>query len=70
LQQEISDATDEAVRKLSEDDLTIQRTDEEITSAMLAAAKLKTNSYKGQFSKLLAVANPALGDDFLVEVNL
>jgi len=69
LQQEISDVADEVVRKFSEDDLTIQRTDEEIMIAMLATAKLKTNSYKGQFSKLLVVANPALGDDFLVEVN-
>lgn len=68
MQQEIADAADEAARKLSEDDTVSTKTDVEITAAMISAAKMKTNSYKGQFSKLLAVAHPALGDDFLAEV--
>lgn len=68
MQQEIADAADAATRSLLGDDPSISRTNEEITSVMLEAAKLKANTYKGQFSKWLAVAHPALGDEFLAEV--
>jgi hypothetical protein len=37
---------------------------------MRAAAKAKQQSFKGQFSKFTAVANPKLGDEFLHEVSL
>jgi hypothetical protein len=36
---------------------------------MHAAAKAKEVSYRGKFSKYVAVANPKLGDRFLEEVS-
>jgi hypothetical protein len=36
---------------------------------MRAAAKSKQHSFKGQFSKFTAVANPKFGDGFLDEVS-
>jgi len=68
LQQEIIDAANKVARKLSEDDPTLMKIDQNITEVMLSAAKLKTNSYKGQFSKFLAVAHLALDDEFINEV--
>jgi hypothetical protein len=35
---------------------------------MRAAAKAKQQSFKGQFSKFTAIANPKFGDEFLQEV--
>jgi hypothetical protein len=70
LQQEIAEASDEAARKYSEETPEGERTSSGVTSAMRAAAKAKQQSYKGQFSKFTAVANPKLGDEFLHEVSL
>jgi hypothetical protein len=42
--------------------------DRRVTAAMRAGTKNKIQSYKGQFSKYLAIANPKLGDEFLEEV--
>jgi hypothetical protein len=44
------------------------RSDFGVTAAMRAGTKNKIQSYKGQFSKYLAIANPKLGDEFLEEV--
>ena len=45
-----------------------ERSDSGVTVAMRAGAKSKIRSYKGQFSKYLAIANPILGEEFLKEV--
>jgi hypothetical protein len=37
---------------------------------MRAASKIKHASFKGQFSKFTAVANPKFGDAFMDEVSL
>jgi hypothetical protein len=37
---------------------------------MRAAAKTKQNSFKGQFSKFTAIANPKFGNEFLDEVSI
>ena len=42
-----------------------KRSDSEV---MRAATKNKVQSFKGQFSKYTAIANPKLGDEFLEEV--
>jgi hypothetical protein len=44
------------------------RSDSGVTIAMKAGAKNKIQSYKGQFTKYLAIANPKLRDEFLKEV--
>jgi hypothetical protein len=51
-----------------EETLEGERSDSGVTTAMRAGAKSKIQSYKGQFSKYLAIANPKLGDEFLEEV--
>jgi hypothetical protein len=45
------------------------RSDSGMTAAMRVGAKSKIQSYKGQFSKYLTIANPKLGDEFLEEVS-
>jgi hypothetical protein len=40
-----------------------------VTAVVRAAAKSKQQSFKGQFSKFTAVANPKFGDGFLDEVS-
>ena len=69
LQQEIVEASDDAARKYSEETEEIEKTSSGVTFAMMTAAKAKLQSYKGQFSKFTAVANPKLGDEFLDEVS-
>lgn len=44
------------------------RSDADITAVMRDAAKAKAASFRGKFSKYTAVANPKLGDQFLLEV--
>ena len=41
-----------------------------VTTVMRAAAKANQQSFKVQFSKFIAVANPKFGDDFLDEVTV
>jgi hypothetical protein len=60
LQQEIVEALDDVARKYYEEIPKEERSDTGITIAMRAAAKNKQQSFKGQFSKYLAIANPNL----------
>jgi hypothetical protein len=70
LQQEISEAFDDASRKYYEETLEKDKTSSGVTEVMRAAAKSKHQSFKGQFSKFTAVANPKFGDAFMDEVSL
>jgi hypothetical protein len=69
LQQEISEASDDASRKYYEETPQPERTSSGVTEAMRDAAKAKHQSFKNQFSKFTAVANPKLGDAFMDEVS-
>jgi hypothetical protein len=68
-QQEIVDASNDAARKYYEETAEADRTVSGVTAVMRAAAKAKKQSFKGQFSKFTAVANPKFGDEFLQEVS-
>jgi hypothetical protein len=68
-QQEIADASNDAARKYYEETSEAERTVSGVTAVMRAAAKAKQQSFKGQFSKFTAVANPKFGDEFLQEVS-
>jgi hypothetical protein len=68
LQQEIAEAADEAARKYYDETAQEDRSDTDVTALMRAAARSKQNSFRGQFAKHLAVANPKFGDKFLQEV--
>jgi hypothetical protein len=68
LQQEIADASNDAARKYYEETEEADRTVPGVTAMMRAAAKAKQQSFKGQFSKFTAIANPKFGDEFLQEV--
>jgi hypothetical protein len=69
LQQEITEASDDVARKYYEETLEAERTSPGVTAVVRAAAKSKQQSFKGQFSKFTAVANPKFGDGFLDEVS-
>jgi hypothetical protein len=69
-QQEIADASNDAARKYYEETAEVDRTVSGVTAMMRAAAKAKQQSFKGQFSKFTAVANPKFGDEFLEEVSV
>jgi hypothetical protein len=69
VQQDISEASDEAARKYFDKTEEKDQDDAVVTSLMHAATKAKATSYRGKFSKYAAVANPKLGDKFLEEVN-
>ena len=68
LQQEIGEASDDAARKYYDETPKDEWSDPAVTAAMRAAAKLKHQSFKGQFFKFLSIANPKFGDKFLEEV--
>ena len=68
IQQEIGKASDDAARKYYDETPIEDRTDIGVTAAIRATAKLKHQSFKGQFFKYLSIANPKLGDKFLEEV--
>jgi hypothetical protein len=70
LQQEISEASDDASRKYYEETPEKDRTIAGVTEVMRATARNKHASFKGQFSKFTAVANPKFGDAFMDEVSL
>jgi hypothetical protein len=57
MQQEIAEASDDAARKYYEEMLEKNTTTSEVPEVMRAAAKSKLQSFKGQFSKFIAVAN-------------
>jgi hypothetical protein len=69
-QQEIADASNDAARKYYEETAEVDHTVSGVIAVMRAAAKAKQQSFKGQFSKFTAVANPKFGDEFLEEVNV
>jgi hypothetical protein len=64
LQQQIVEASDEAARKYVEKTPEAEKSDSGVTAFMKAAAKNKAQSFKGQFSKYIAIANPKLGNEF------
>jgi hypothetical protein len=64
------EASDDASRKYYEETPEKDRTGSRVTEAMRAAAKTKHQSFKGQFSKFTAVANPKFGDAFMDGVSL
>jgi hypothetical protein len=68
MQQDISEASDEAARKYIDETEKKDRDPTVVTQVMRAVAKAKAASYRGKFSKFAAVANPKLGDRFLEEV--
>jgi hypothetical protein len=68
-QQEIAEASDDAARKYYEDTPKDEINVAAVTAAMRHAAKTKQNSFKGQFHKYLAIANPKFGEKFLQEVS-
>ena len=70
LQQEISEASDDASRKYYEEILEKDKTGSRVIEVMKAAAMNKHVSFKGQFSKFTTVANPKFGDAFLDEISL
>jgi hypothetical protein len=67
-QQEIAEASDDAARKYYEETPKDEWNDAAVTLAMRNAAKTKQQSFKGQFFKYLAIANPKFGEKFLQEV--
>ena len=70
LQQEISEASDDASRKYYENTPEQERTSSGVTEMMRGVAKAKHQSFKNQFSKFTAVANPKFGDAFMDEVSI
>jgi hypothetical protein len=62
LQQEIVDASDEAVRNYYDKIPDEERSNSRVTAVMRVAAKSKHQSFKGQFSKYTVVAKSELGD--------
>jgi hypothetical protein len=70
LQQEILEASDNASREYYEKIPEKDRTGSGLTEVMKASAKSKHQSFKGQFLKFTAVANPKFSDVFMDEVSL
>jgi hypothetical protein len=68
-QQETTEASDNAAKKYYEETLKEDRSNFGVTAVMRAAAKSKQQSFKGQFSKYLVIANPKFDDKFLQEVS-
>ena len=68
MQQDISEASDEAARKYFDETEEKDRDPAAVAHVMRAAAKARHGSHRGKFSKLAAVANPKLTDRFLEEV--
>jgi hypothetical protein len=70
MQQDISEASDEAARKYFDETEEKDRDPAMVTQLMRTTAKAKAASYRGKFSKYVAIANPKLGDRFLEEVSV
>jgi hypothetical protein len=68
-QQEIAEACDDAARKYYEETPKEDKNNATITTVMRAATRSKQHSFKVQFAKYLAIANPKFGDKFLEEVS-
>ncbi len=67
-QQEIAAATDSAVRKYNEETAEDEMSKEGVATAMRCSIKETTEKLYKKLSKIVAVANPALGRDWLEEV--
>jgi hypothetical protein len=70
MKQDISEASDEAIRKYFDETEEKDRDPAMVTQLMRAAAKAKAASYRGKFLKYAAVANPKLENRFLEEVSV
>lgn len=70
MQQEISAAADAAVRKYKEDTAADEVTKEGAAEAMRISVKESTDKLYKKLSKIVSVANPALGSDWLKEVRI
>jgi hypothetical protein len=68
LQHEIAASTDTAVRKYTEDTSVNDLTKEGVAEAMRSSIKDSTEKLYKKLSKIVSVANPALGRDWLEEV--
>ena len=64
------EASDDATRKYYEEIPEAEKTILGVTTVMRATAKTKQNSFKGQFSKFIAISNPKFGNEFLDEVSV
>ena len=64
MQQENAEASDDAARKYYNETPKEDQSDIGVTAVMRAAPKSKQKSFKGQFFKYLAIANPKFGDKF------
>jgi hypothetical protein len=69
LQQEIAEAADDVARKYYDETAKKDRSDTAITVVMRAATRSRQQSFRGQFAKHLAIANPKFGDKFLQEMS-
>jgi hypothetical protein len=70
LQQKIAEAYDGTARKYYDETHSDERSTSEVTAMMKATAKSKHQSFKGRFSKYIAIANPKFGNEFLQEVRI
>jgi hypothetical protein len=70
LQQELSKIADDGARKYNEDTAVEDRTPKGIAQAMQSASRKHHKQLYSQFTKHICVADPALGDDFLLQVKL
>jgi hypothetical protein len=69
-QQELSKIADDGARKYNEDTPVEERTPKGIAQAMQSATRKHHKQLYSQFVKHICVADPALGDDFLLQVKL
>ena len=68
-QQEITEASDDVVKKYYEEIIKDNRSNTTIIAIMKATARSKQQSFKSHFAKYLAIANPKFGDKFFQEVS-
>lgn len=68
MQQDISKAFDEAIRKYLEETIEEDRIDFAKTAIMREAAKAKAALYMSKFLKASTMSNPRLGDKLLEDV--
>jgi len=68
VKQKIAQAADVAVRKYNEVTLLEEKSDEGVANALRVGANERSMKLITKLSKLLAIANPIHGSDFLEEV--
>jgi len=68
IQQDIAAAADAAVRKYYEDTTEEEKTEAGVTTVMRISTKDATDKLYKKLSKIVSIANPALGDEWLQEV--